>query len=215
MIQLTVNERSTLLYKLAEKVGNVTNEEKSVERTVLNVCEMTVVNQEKSIGPLTNVFEMNDTEDFYEDYVNCDGIVVKSGVGNDEVIVRWELGVYTKLKELIIGDMCFVFMNGLELKGMNMLEKVEIGDGCFSKAEGTFEVSDCKKLKRVSIGSNCCVLWNAFVLKNCGVESVKIGDDCFVNCERTVFENLNELQSLTIGAGCMNGNESVVVMKSG
>ena len=192
MIQLTANERSTLLYKLAEKVGNVTNEEKSVERTVLNVCEMTVVNQEKSIGLLTNVFEMNDTEDFYDDYVNCDGIVVKSGVGNDEVIVRWELGVYTKLKELIIGDMCFVFMNGLELKGMNMLEKVEIGNGCFSKAEGTFEVSDCKKLKRVSIG-----------------------DDCFVNCERTVFENLNELQSLTIGAGCMNGNESVVVMKSG
>ena len=75
---------------------------------------------------------------------------------------------------------------------MNMLEKVEIGNGCFSKAEGTFEVSDCKKLKRVSIG-----------------------DDCFVNCERTVFENLNELQSLTIGSGCMNGNESVVVMKSG
>ena len=26
-------------------------------------------------------------------------------------------------------------------------------------------------------------------MKNCGVEEIRIGDGCFVNCENTVFES--------------------------
>ena len=39
------------------------------------------------------------------------------------------------------------------------------------------------------IGSGCCVDWSSFLLKNCGVVEVSIGDGCFVNCENTVFES--------------------------
>ena len=203
--KLTEKQCSTLLYQLAEKVGNVTDEEKNVERTVLNICEMTVINQ--YVMP-DSTFEMNDTEDFYEDYANCDGIVVKSGVGNDEDVMSWNVGVYKILKELVIGDMCFAFVKGLKLMGMNALEKVEIGDGCFSKAEGKLEVTDCKKMKSLNIGSYSCVLWNEFVLKNCEVENVEIGDGCFVNCDLTVFEDLNELQSLKIGKEVFRGSKN-------
>ena len=112
-----------------------------------------------------------------------------------------------------MGKKCYVLWNEFALNNCEV-ESVEIGDGCFSKAEGKLEVIDCKKLKNLNIGRNRFVLWNEFVLNNCEVESVEIGDGCFVNCELTVFEDLNELQSLTIGKGCMNGNGSVVVMKS-
>ena len=94
------------------------------------------------------------------------------------------------------------------------VERVEIGDGCFSKTEGRMELNNCKKLKSLSIRKGMCVKWNEFVLKNCGVENVEIGSKCFVDCTRMVFEDLNELQSLRIGAGSMNGSESVLVMKS-
>ena len=49
-------------------------------------------------------------------------------------------------------------------------------------------MSDCNALKRVSIGDECCSEWSEFVLKNCSVEEVSIGDGCFVYFQNTVFE---------------------------
>ena len=57
------------------------------------------------------------------------------------------------------------------------------------KNEGCFEVSDCDKLRSVKMGDGCCVKWSSFVMKNCGVEDVSIGDGCFMNCENTEFES--------------------------
>ena len=115
--------------------------------------------------------------------------------------------VFPVLRMLIVGNGCLKYVKGLKLIGMNTLEKVEIGDGCFTKVKGAMEVIDCNKLKSLNIGSNCCVKWTKFVLDNCEVESVEIGDGCFVNCELTVFEDLNELQSLTIGKEVFRGSE--------
>lgn len=281
MARLKENDSSKLLHELAEKVGRMSEEEMS-EATKLNIYEMTVIGGMKTggvkgdkevvesvtnecvtpVATYENVFEMNTTDDFYEHYANSDAIVVKNGVGNDRDVVSWDMNVYKNLKELIIGDKCFWYMNGLELEGMSVLEKlvigsgcfsrsegglkmidceklksvsigkgccvkwnefvimncgverVEIGDGCFSKTEGRMELNNCKKLKSLSIRKGMCVKWNEFVLKNCGVENVEIGSKCFVDCTRMVFEDLNELQSLRIGAGSMNGSESVLVMKS-
>ena len=118
-----------------------------------------------------------------------------------------------KLKSVSIGKGCCVKWNEFVIMNCGV-ERVEIGDGCFSKTEGRMELNNCKKLKSLSIRKGMCVMWNEFVLKNCGVENVEIGSKCFVDCTRMVFEDLNELQSLRIGAGSMNGSESVLVMKS-
>ena len=123
-------------------------------------------------------------------------------------IISVNMSVLPVLRELIVGKGCLKYVKGLKLMGMNALEKVEIGDGCFSKAEGKLEVTDCKKMKSLNIGSYSCVLWNEFVLKNCEVENVEIGDGCFVNCDLTVFEDLNELQSLKIGKEVFRGSKN-------
>ena len=229
MARLKENDLSEVLRELAKKVGSVTGEEMSDEATKLNICEMTVINgvrmngndSEETSGRemeprvvCENVFEMHSSDDFYEDFVSSDGIVVKDGVGNEDVVANWDMSVYKGLKALIIGDGCFAYMEGLKLEGMEALEKVEIGVECFCWSEGKLEVMNCHKLRRVVIGSGSCVNWSEFVMKNCEVEMVEIGDYCFVNCNRTVFEDLNRLRSLTIGVDSMNGSGSTVVMKS-
>ena len=118
-----------------------------------------------------------------------------------------DMAVFPALKELVVGKGCLKYVNGLKLIGRENLERVEIGDGSFSKAEGNLEVRDCLKLRSVTIGWNCCALWKEFLLLNCGVESVEIGDGCFVNCERTALVQLNDLESLKIGREVFQGME--------
>ena len=118
-----------------------------------------------------------------------------------------DMGVFPALKELVVGKGCLKYVNGLKLIGREYLERLEIGDGCFSKAKGKLEVMDCLKLRSVTIGWNCCALWKEFLLLNCGVESIEIGDGCFVSCERTAFVQLNELTSLKIGREVFQGME--------
>lgn len=209
---LTEKGNSKVLVELAGKVGNmsemVDEATKSVAQSQVNVVEMTVLGGQNGLQSMDtieeeptneNVFVMEETGDFFLTYETSEGIVVKDGVGNDEVVASWDMGLYKSLRELIIGDGCFAYMAGLKLEGMAVLEKVEIGRECFSMAEGTMEVVNCHKLKCLKIGSDSCVGWSEFVMRDCAVEEIEIGDGCFVNCEKIVLEELKELKSLLIG----------------
>ena len=91
----------------------------------------------------------------------------------------------------MLGNDCLQYVKKMKLVGFGSLEKVEFGMRCLCKSEGgEFEVSGCKRLKSVKVGDGCCEDWSSFVIKNCGVEEVSIGDGCFVNCENVVFEGL-------------------------
>ena len=111
-----------------------------------------------------------------------------------------DMAPFPALKELVVGKGCLKYVNGLKLIGRENLERLEIGDGCFSKAEGKLEVMDCLKLRSVTIGWNCCALWKEFVLLNCGVESVEIGSGCFSAAEGRLFIlDCLQLKSINIG----------------
>ena len=209
--RLTEKGNSKVLVELAGKVGNmpgmVDGVTKSVAQSHVNVVEMSVLRGQNGFLAMDaieeeptheNVFVMEETGDFFLTYETSEGIVVKDGVGNDEVVASWDMGLYKSLRELIIGDGCFAYMAGLKLEGMDTLEKVEIGGECFSMAEGTMEVVDCVKLKCLKIGSDSCVGWSEFVIWDCGAEEIEIGDGCFVNCEKVVLKELKELKSLII-----------------
>ena len=208
---LTEKGNSVLLLELAKKVGNmpgmIDGVTKSVAQSQVNVVEMTVLGGQNGLQSMDvieeeptneNVFVMEETGDFFLTYETSEGIVVKDGVGNDEVVASWDMGLYKSLRELIIGDGCFAYMAGLKLEGMAVLEKVEIGGECFSMAKGKLEVVSCVNLKCLKIGSDSCVGWSEFVLRDCGVEEVEIGDGCFVNCEKVALKELKQLNSLTI-----------------
>ena len=119
-----------------------------------------------------------------------------------------DISHFAVLCELIIGDGCFRSVNGLELMGKEYLEKVEIGSGCFSKSKGVMKVVDCQKLNHLKIGSDSCVEWREFVIRNCGVEEMDIGDGCFVNCEKTTILELIALKELRIGKEVFRGRKN-------
>lgn len=209
--ELTEKGNSKVLVELAGKVGSmsgmVDGVTKSVAQSHVNVVEMSVLGGQNGLTNMDaieeeptneNVFVMEETGDFFLTYDTSEGIVVKDGVGNDEVVASWDMGLYKSLRELIIGDGCFAYMAGLKLERMDVLEKVEIGGECFSMAEGTMEVVDCVKLGHLKMGSDSCVGWSEFVLRDCAMEEVEIGDGCFMNCEKIVLKELNQLKALII-----------------
>ena len=209
---------SSLLFQLAERVGNTTPCETTIES--MNVVGVTMLNkpmtQEDKVRA-EHVLRINDDNDLFVVKSDTDAIYMKSGLCNDPEIVEWKLEVYPGLKELVVGDDCLQCVKGFELGEFKCLEKVEIGARCFTKTSGCFEVSDCEKLRRFVIGKESYVKWSSFVMRNCGVEEVSIGDGCFVSCEKTVFESLSALTKLTIGNEAFKGDEkkkSVLVMKS-
>ena len=182
---------SSLLLQLAERVENAAEmrnpqpfRSQQVNQPSLNVVEMNMMTDVHG-----TVLEIKTMRDFFKMNSRATVIEMKSGLCNDSAIKEWNLSVFSRLVELVVGDDCIQFVKGLKLVGFVSLERVAIGMKCMCESEGCFEVSDCEKLKSVVIGGGCCVKWSSFVMKNCGVEEVSIGDGCFVSCEKTVFES--------------------------
>ena len=185
---------SSLLFQLAERVGNATPPPNDEITESMNVVGVTMLNkpmtQEDKVR-VEHALRINDEDDLFIGKPNTDAIYMKSGLCNDPDIVEWKLEVYPGLKELVVGDDCLQCVKGFELSEFKCLEIVEIGARCFTKTSGCFEVRDCEKLRQFVIGGGCCVKWSSFVMRNCdSIQEVSIGDGCFVNCENTVFESV-------------------------
>ena len=189
------NGKSSLLYELADRIGNVVKEEESGSGVVSeNVVAMTRIGEAfDEVGLKSNAHTLivKNDEDLVGLDVGNEVIRVMNGVCNDPDIEGWNLNdCSSRLRELVLGNDCLQYVKKLKLVGFGNLEKVEMGTGCYSESEsGLFEVSGCERLRSVVIGSGCCVDWSSFVMRNCGVEEVSIGDGCFMNCENTVFES--------------------------
>ena len=182
---------SSLLLQLAERVENAAEMRnpqsfcsQPVTQPSLNVMEMSAITDVRD-----EVLEIKTMRDFFKMSGRVTVIKMVSGLCNDSAIKEWNLSVFSKLVELVVGDNCLQFVKGLKLVGFVSLERVAIGMKCMCESEGCFEVRDCGALRSVVIGGGCCVKWNSFVMRNCGVEEVSIGDGCFVSCEKTVFES--------------------------
>ena len=186
MEQIRNTGNSLLLLQLAERVGNAAEmrNPQPVNQPSLNATETSAITDVDGA-----VLEISTVKDFFKVNSRVTVIEMKPGLCNDSQIQEWNLSAYSKLVELVVGNDCLQFVKGLKLVGFASLERVAIGMRCMCESDGCFEVSDCEKLKSVVMGDGCCVKWSSFVMKNCGVEEVSIGDGCFVNCEKTVFES--------------------------
>ena len=192
---------SSLLLQLAERVGNAAEmrnpqsfRSQQVTQPSLNVVGMSTVSRAVTDVDGT-VLEISTVKDFFKVNSRVTVIKMKSGLCNDSAIQEWNLSVFSRLVELVVGDDCIQFVKGLKLVGFVSLERVAIGMKCMCESEGCFEMSDCEKLRSVVMGGGCCVNWSSFVMKNCGVIEVSIGDGCFVSCEKTVFESWSSIIS--------------------
>ena len=195
MERIVRDGKSSLLYELADRIGNVVKEEESGSGVVSeNVVAMTRIGEAfDEVGLKSNAHTLivKNDEDLVGLDVGNEVIRVMNGVCNDPDIEGWNLNdCSSRLRELVLGNDCLQYVKKLKLVGFGNLEKVEMGSGCYSESEsGLFEVSGCERLRSGVIGGGCCVDWSSCVMRNCGVEEVSIGDGCFMNCENTVFES--------------------------
>ena len=139
-----------------------------------------------------NTLVVKEDEDIFDLNEEVEVVEVKSGLCNHPDITSCDWDVCAKLKELRIGDRCLENVMVFVLKDLKKLERVEVGCSCFTKAKGRMEVSGCGLLKSVKIGKDSYGKWSEFVMRDCGVEEVEIGDGCFADCENTVFEGDDE-----------------------
>ena len=91
-----------------------------------------------------------------------------------------------------MGNECFKKVSELKLIGMKMLERVLIGENCFTKKKGGKEsyglyVKNCELLRELKIGNHSFEEYSVCEIENVGsLEVIEVGDEC--------FSNVNELK---------------------
>ena len=183
---------SAQLLSLAQKLNQESPSQRSVSPPhsivqpypSVNIDYVSCVNVPRPLNTLV----VREDVGIYELNEEVEVVDMKSGVCNHHDITSFDWDVCVKLKELRIGDRCLENVMAFVLRELKKLERGEIGCSCFTKAKGRMEVSGCGLLKSVKIGKDSCGKWSEFVMRDCGVEEVEIGDGCFADCENTVFE---------------------------
>ena len=89
-------------------------------------------------------------------------LVVPSDRCNSERIKVLDFRLFPRLKSIEIGDECFMYVNKVKLIGLNQLERVVIGDKCFTKYKDEwpefinpdrhFYLKNCERLRELKMG---------------------------------------------------------------
>ena len=95
-------------------------------------------------------------------YNHLEVLIVSDGCCNGNEWKAFDFSLLPCLRELQVGNHCFRCVEEVRMVGMNALEKVVIGDICFSSrgdwadnsANNRFFLKDCERLRELKIGSN-------------------------------------------------------------
>ena len=87
------------------------------------------------------------------------------------------------LKQMVIGDHCFIDVRFFMLDGFSELEIVKIGQECFRndrRVDSTYRIVNCAKLKSIRIGNSSFSDYQSFELSNLpSLQSIDNGNWCF------------------------------------
>ena len=98
------------------------------------------------------------------------------------------LSRYKRLKRIVIGNECFMYVNQLRLVGLSELESVEIGMNSFTKNKNGygrnpnrhFYLKDCPKLKSLKMGRYSFSDYSVIEIENVNaLEVIKMDDYSF------------------------------------
>ena len=112
-------------------------------------------------------------------------LIVSDGCCNGNEWKAFYFSLLPCLRELQVGNHCFQCVEEVRMVGMNVLEKVVIGDICFSSrgdwadnsANNRFFLKDCERLRELKIGSNSFNDYSVCEIENLpSLEVIEIGD---------------------------------------
>ena len=112
-------------------------------------------------------------------------ITVEGNCGNDVSLTVLDLSRFKYLKELVVGNECFMYVNELKLVGLHYLESVEIGmnsltqhkNGADNDPNRHFYLKNCPKLKSLKIGRYSFSDYSVCEIENVdALEVIEMGD---------------------------------------
>ena len=113
-------------------------------------------------------------------------ITVASNSMNDASLTVLDLSRFRRLKRIVIGDECFMYVNEVKMIGLKALESVEIGVNSFTKFKSTYDITP---------DSN-----RHFYLKDCpSLKSLKMGRYSFSDYTVCEIENVNAFEVIEMG----------------
>ena len=117
-------------------------------------------------------------------YNHLEVLIVSDGCCNGNEWKAFDFSLLPCLRELQVGNHCFRWVKEVRMVGMNALEKVVIGDVCYSLRENATLVN----------ASNC------FFLKDCvRLRELKIGNNSFNDYSVCEIENVPSLEVIEMG----------------
>ena len=112
-------------------------------------------------------------------------ITIPSNSLNDASLTVLDLSRFRRLKKLVIGDECFMYVNETRLTGLYYLESVVIGKNSFTQHKNSFGqdsnrhsyLKDCPKLKSLKMGSYSFSDYGVLEIENVdALEVIEIGE---------------------------------------
>ena len=112
-------------------------------------------------------------------------ITVPSDCLNDSSLTMLDLTRFKRLKKIVIGDECFMYVGVFSITGLSELESVEIGMNSFTKNKNGygsdpnrhFYLKDCPKLKSLKMGRYSFSDYSVIEIENVdALEEIKMGE---------------------------------------
>ena len=108
-------------------------------------------------------------------------IEVSNGCCNEEGLKELDLSGFVNLRELKVGDECFMYVNEVKLIGLRELASVCIGSKSFRRDNdskgGSFYLKNCPKLKSLKIGRYSFSDYTVCEIENVNaLEVIEMGD---------------------------------------
>ena len=131
-------------------------------------------------------------------------VIVDNNACNDKGFTALALSLFSNLKVFEVGDYSFAFVEEVKLIGLNQLERVEIGEKCFTKKKNDnhrslnpnrhFYLKDCERLRELKMGRYSFSDYSVCEIEN--VPSLEVIEMGKVNEESYRFYNASlELKS--------------------
>ena len=112
-------------------------------------------------------------------------MIVDHNACNDKCYYQLDLSFFSNLKVFEVGDYSFAFVEEVKLIGLSQLERVVIGEKCFTKHKNNYYGNDPSR---------------HFYLKNCeSVRELKIGHHSFSDYSVCEIENVPSLEVIEMG----------------
>ena len=113
-------------------------------------------------------------------------LTVSNNSLNDASLTVLDLTRFKRLKKMVIGDECFMYVKEVKLIGLSELESVEIGMNSFTKYKDTYHITADPN--------------RHFYLKNCPkLKSLKMGRYSFSDYTVIEIENVDALEVIEMG----------------